>query len=507
MPPSKMFTLHDGDPGDESWRSFAHSIPHSASPRPSTPSITLCSAESAVVQDLSHYTPGQDVSFNDIGERVSALHEDLRHLGSGIAKVISMQNQSDPRGVDAASMPLVLDDLSRVHQKLDALVQGETPLGVPSLHRKLDEMKDDLGGMDLRILSSLQVKLDDIKQIVASNPPSPLPNSEDQSLRGLDFFASEAIMEKLEEVHRMQALGNARPPANLDLSPVLLKLDELRSNHNQDTTSPALALVLKKLDELREESTVHTASNEAPRENKDAGAIQLAPDDLSDVRTKLDNDSPDEPSLGVPNESESNLLQQIFDVLNQEKDHQESQRTQQLESVRYLHELNQWLEQFVHQHTSQTQSLNQGVTRLLDGLGLSGTVVDDSDARRDIVSLLAEVHHTVLDLKQRESGHSALQNTVNMLIHKVNEDLERISAERKAMTSELMVSMFAQQREEQQLFVRALATDLTNQIRGERMQFVDAMKEVTSVNLKAQVLETTRILAGLSQTIREQQVP
>jgi hypothetical protein len=86
--------------------------------------------------------------------------------------------------------------------------------------------------------------------------------------------------------------------------------------------------------------------------------------------------------------------------------------------------------------------------------------------------------------------------------------------------------MFAQQREEQQLFVRALATgmnlwvhlglstlltklvspDLTNQIRGERMQFVDAMKEVTSVNLKAQVLETTRILAGLSQTIREQQM-
>jgi len=93
-----------------------------------------------------------------------------------------------------------------------------------------------------------------------------------------------------------------------------------------------------------------------------------------------------------------------------------------------------------------------------------------------------------------------------MLIHKVNEDLERISAERRAMTSELMVSMFDQQRKEQQLFVRALATDLTNQIRGERMQFVDAMKEVTSVNLKAQVSETTKILAGLSQTIGDQRV-
>jgi hypothetical protein len=97
-------------------------------------------------------------------------------------------------------------------------------------------------------------------------------------------------------------------------------------------------------------------------------------------------------------------------------------------------ELNQWLEQFVHQHTSQTQNLNQGVTRLLDGLGLSGAVVDDSEARPGIISLLAEVHHTVLDLKQRESGHSALQNTVNLLIHKVNEDLERISAERRAMS-------------------------------------------------------------------------
>lgn len=97
-------------------------------------------------------------------------------------------------------------------------------------------------------------------------------------------------------------------------------------------------------------------------------------------------------------------------------------------------ELNQWLEQFVHQHTSQAQNLNQGVTRLLDGLGLSGRAADGSDVRPDIVSLLTEVHHVVVDLKQRESGHSALQNTVHMLIHKVNEDLERISAERRAMS-------------------------------------------------------------------------
>ena len=88
----------------------------------------------------------------------------------------------------------------------------------------------------------------------------------------------------------------------------------------------------------------------------------------------------------------------------------------------------------MHQHTSQAQNLSQGVTRLLDGLGFSGSTTDGSDARPDVVSLLADVHHTVVDLKQRESGHSALQNTVNILIHKVNEDLERISAERRAMS-------------------------------------------------------------------------
>ena len=291
VPPSNVVTLYDGDSGDESWRTYANITNRSASPRLSAPSVIFHSRETTATQDSAIRLPQvQSASSYVIGEQVAAVHDDLRDLGKDITKIISMQTQADPRNMNTtASMPLVLDDLSRVHKKLDVLVQGETHFGTASLHRKLDQVKDDLGKMDLRVISSLQNRLDDLKLIVTSTPQPSLPNSQEQQPRELDSFTSEAIMEKLDEVRRMQTLGNARPPANLDLSPVLLKLEELRASHNLDTTSPSVALILKKLDELREETSSRTTSNEAPRSTHGAAAIQIAPIDLSDVHAKLDN--------------------------------------------------------------------------------------------------------------------------------------------------------------------------------------------------------------------------
>lgn len=46
-----------------------------------------------------------------------------------------------------------------------------------------------------------------------------------------------------------------------------------------------------------------------------------------------------------------------------------------------------------------------------------------------------------------------------------------------------VVGLMAQQRQDNEMLLRALATDLTSEIRGERIRFVEAMQQATSVNV------------------------
>lgn len=108
-------------------------------------------------------------------------------------------------------------------------------------------------------------------------------------------------------------------------------------------------------------------------------------------------------------------------------------------------ELNTWLERFVEQHTSQTLFLTQGVTELVEGLGLNRPTNmpnlppghDQHLSPPNLTSLITDIHQVVLDLRQRESGHAALQNNLNHLVHKINNDIERMGAERQALSSSL----------------------------------------------------------------------
>jgi uncharacterized protein (DUF3084 family) len=49
-----------------------------------------------------------------------------------------------------------------------------------------------------------------------------------------------------------------------------------------------------------------------------------------------------------------------------------------------------------------------------------------------------------------------------------------------------VVGLLAQQRQDNEILLRALATDLTSEIRGERLRFVEAMQQATSVNVNCE---------------------
>jgi len=69
-----------------------------------------------------------------------------------------------------------------------------------------------------------------------------------------------------------------------------------------------------------------------------------------------------------------------------------------------------------------------------------------------------------------------------------------------------VLEIINRQRHEQEQMLRALSTELTNEIRGERLRFVEAMKEATAINVQAHVehfkAELSREVAAMTQDVR-----
>ena len=51
---------------------------------------------------------------------------------------------------------------------------------------------------------------------------------------------------------------------------------------------------------------------------------------------------------------------------------------------------------------------------------------------------------------------------------------------------EQVIVLLDRQRQDNEILLRALATDLTSEIRGERIRFVEAMQQATSVNVNCE---------------------
>lgn len=52
---------------------------------------------------------------------------------------------------------------------------------------------------------------------------------------------------------------------------------------------------------------------------------------------------------------------------------------------------------------------------------------------------------------------------------------------------EHVIGLLDKQRQDNENLLRAVATDLTSEIRGERVKFIDAMQQATSMNMQSEL--------------------
>ncbi|KAJ7680278.1 hypothetical protein DFH06DRAFT_409718 [Mycena polygramma] len=181
-------------------------------------------------------------------------------------------------------------------------------------------------------------------------------------------------------------------------------------------------------------------------------------------------------SVDARPDCDSDKLNRILELFKEDSLQRSVQTQQQTDSVRYLNELNSWLEAFVSGGTAQIGVVAAGVNRLCQELGL------EKDQ-----TILAEMRQLIVD-GQAKDQTKVLQASINNLA-------ALIASESRTLAPHSIASLVDQQRQDQETLFRALTTELSNEIRGERLRFVDAMKEATAINVQMHVEELKRELA------------
>ncbi|KAJ7287578.1 hypothetical protein C8J57DRAFT_1284332 [Mycena rebaudengoi] len=185
----------------------------------------------------------------------------------------------------------------------------------------------------------------------------------------------------------------------------------------------------------------------------------------------------------TPSKSEFDKFNQILEILKQDALQRSIQSQQQTDSVRYLNELNSWLEAFVSGGTARIQVVAAGVDKLCKELGCSA-----DNKLQGHNTLLADIRQMSLDFKAKDQSTAMLQRSVNSLVALLN-------SESGNLTPHSIAGLVERQRQDQEDLLRVLTAELTNEIRGERLRFVDAMKEATQINVQMHVEQLKNELA------------
>ncbi|KAM6501962.1 hypothetical protein JOM56_001939 [Amanita muscaria] len=214
--------------------------------------------------------------------------------------------------------------------------------------------------------------------------------------------------------------------------------------------------------------------------------------DLSIVLAKLDSvitlQRKAVTSVGKPVGKAANAkLSKISSMLEQNNRVRALHSQQQADSVRYLTELNTWLETFVNHGTSQIEGVTAKVQQLCRAFGCPDQA-DSSTGIAGHASLLQDLRDLMATAQAREQGSAELHKSINALLAVVNastgsgESANCAINVRTAMCCEICHDTFP--------------IELSSEIKGERIRFVEAMKEATTINIQMQVDSLRQNLAA-----------
>ncbi|WWC71362.1 uncharacterized protein I206_105317 [Kwoniella pini CBS 10737] len=197
------------------------------------------------------------------------------------------------------------------------------------------------------------------------------------------------------------------------------------------------------------------------------------------------------------------VTQQVGQVLNLVTELKEARtlQTQQTTDIaRYLNELNGWLEKFVLNSSGELSNLSKRLNILVgSSVDENSSLTSNSNGNGDnqnqpgLPDLVADLHSMMSEQKKRNDSEGSVGQRLDSLLSIMGEERERASVQQN--TVEQVVSILERQRNDNEMLLRAVATDLTAEIRGERMRFIEAMQQATSVNVSMHVEEFKKLLS------------
>ncbi|KAF8639549.1 hypothetical protein AX17_001454 [Amanita inopinata Kibby_2008] len=391
---------------------------------------------------LRNHISEQQEHVTRLGDQIACLQDGVQQLPQEITCILGSSREGDG--------PQVQQMVTRVDRKVEASVdilegieEKLTTLGSSWQSHADAKAKHD------RHAAEARRSLDDIQGLLKSSFP--------------------AVFARLAQIQEAQESGgqakNERPPLadrNKELPPVI-----------------DLSVVLSKLDALlsmQRKVSMPIAGKANSSKLVDSGGKEI-----------------------------KNELAKISSLLVQNNHQRVLHSQQQADSVRYLTELNAWLEAFVNNGTSEIQTVAANVEHLCRALGCSGQA-NVGGSSTDLVgpsNLIQDLRELVASDQAREKNYAELQKSIDILLEATkNSNLTDLGS---------VVDVIEQHRQDQANLFKAMTNgtqgtslfsldsgvpaELSTEIRGERLRFVEAMKEATSINIQAQLEQFKQSLA------------
>ncbi|KAK8854619.1 hypothetical protein IAR55_003358 [Kwoniella newhampshirensis] len=399
--------------------------------------------------------------------------------------VAKLDSHSNEHVTLAGQIDGVSVDLHRIISSLGGLVESaKNPMAPKVLDDKLNTLQLDVKGIE----NALQ-----LSQLTTSRQMSSSQSSDISEMHGkLDNIAT-----LCQQLLSKQAIP---PPAQGAGAGADLEGVKLENATPHDPTKEALeragTLTVSPSDEVKNagEEVAQIMADLTGGSSKPSprlGGLQV----LHSVPNSPDptlstKGSPTGPSSGVLNEETTKQVGEVLALVTELKEARSIQTQQTTDIARYLNELNTWLEKFVLNSSTELSSMSKRLTTLV-GPGESA-VNGDGTPQAGLPDLVADVHSMMSEQKRRNDSEGMVGQRLDALLRMMGEDKER-QANQQGMVEQVL-SLLERQRQDNEMLLRAVATDLTAEIRGEKMRFIEAMQQATSVNVSLHVEEFKKLL-------------
>ncbi|KAF8197862.1 hypothetical protein BJ912DRAFT_47061 [Pholiota molesta] len=273
------------------------------------------------------------------------------------------------------------------------------------------------------------------------------------------------VMENNEKV--MEALKEVKERLAVDFPALSSKLEEMHKSQGMTGTNNEVA---------------QASSSAAAQDFSTVSAdLKLLLDRLEEIRVLCNSSKQGE--LNREGEAETTKhVEKILSLVQEDSNKQTLLSQQQADSVRYLNELNSWLEAFVNNGTSQIQSISANLDRLCQELGFNEQADGLQSQSGPQPNLVNDIRQLVAGMKARDQNFASLQAAVHSLL-----EVLTASQTQQGADSQAIASLMNRQRRDQELMFRAFTNEISGEIKGERLRFVEAMKEATAINVQLHV--------------------